>query len=628
MEEIIIMKKYKTPEELSTHVLNSIAAKKIALTIAVAGIAICLISSLSPVQNLIFLFVDEHISHKGSGGNFDSRLISLLTLPFIGLLFFVFLLCCLFSKNIAVFFENEKNNSLIISVGIGFNIFLLGFISILSYRYGWQWLNSDHSSEMVLGKLLAQENTFISSNWHYSTEIRLIYQTLFSMPLFKLFGNADNWALIRALVILLNNAVLIFSYFFMMKQMKVRTKWMVITSLFLLLPVSIGYWDIVTFGGYYTFFIAQFFCVIGLFIRLLNNTDAEKLPGITFIIFSIISFLLGIQGIRSLLSIFIPLLITSLYLWSKMQNKKIFPLFLGCYSFIICCIGFVVNYLLLFKYKFHSFDNMHFTDLWIDFLPKLGQSIVSLAVFFGLSAGDSLLSAAGMLNVIAIIGTVILFLAVFRSHTLVQKTEHKYLTILFAVSVLFNIFIFIIVDEDITARYFIPFMILYIPLTAVFLNHVKTFYYLKYTAVICGVILFIFGQSYIHFQDLSRSNFNNTRKGYIQYLADNQLNFGFATYWNANVTTELSNGKVQMVGLESLNPIMSDFSIHHWLTPVQFSDPLYYQGEAFLLINRFEWEKAYASDKPFVHFQPDYEDENYIIIRYPSAQIIHDEILD
>jgi len=63
---------------------------------------------------------------------------------------------------------------------------LLGFVSIFSYQHGAQWLNSDHSSEMVLGKLLADENTFVSRNWYYSTEIRLIYQTIFIMSLFKL----------------------------------------------------------------------------------------------------------------------------------------------------------------------------------------------------------------------------------------------------------------------------------------------------------------------------------------------------------------------------------------------------------------------------------------------------------
>ena len=501
----------RTPEVLLTQILNSSTIRKIAVAIVLLGILICFIPSLPPVQNIIFSFVDENISGKGSGGDFDIRLKSLLSLPFLGLLVCVFLFCCLFSKKIAMFLENEKNNSLITAVAIGLNMLLIGFVSVFSYRYGWQWLDSDHSSEMILGKFLAQENVFVSSKWHYSTEIRLIYQTLFSMPLFKLLGNAGDWALIRALVILFNSIVLILSYFFMMKQMKVHAKWVAITSLFLIAPISIEYWNIIIFGGFYALFLVQFFCTIGLFIKLIGCSDSVKKPVIAFVFFTLLSFLLGLQGIRSLLSLFIPLCITCVYLRFKTQREKIFTVFLGGYGFFICCVGVAANYLLLFKFKFHSFDSMHFTDLWVDFFPKLGQCIVSLAGFFGLSggyfsahgfyglsAGSTILSAA--VSVIAIIGTVILFWAVFRLRNKAQTSEHKYLSIFFIVSVLFNIFIFVIADESIKLRYFSPFMILYVPFTAILFNDIKALNYLKCTAVVAGIILFVFGQSYIQFR--------------------------------------------------------------------------------------------------------------------------------
>jgi len=624
------MKNNKTPEMLLTQVLCSPTIKKLALVIVLAGIVICLVPLLPPVQNILFSFVDERISRKGSGGDFESRLLSLLTLPLFGLLVFIFSLCCLFSKKIAAFLENENNDTLVTSIAFGLNILLVGFVSFFSYRYGWQLLNSDASSEMVLGKLLAQENVFVSPNWHYSTEIRLIYQTIFSMPLFKMLGNTDNWALIRALVILCNSIVIILSYFFLMKQIKVQTKWIVITSLFLLMPISTGYWGIVIFGGYYAFFVAQLFCTIGLFIRIAGRADTEKAPIVEFILFTLLSFLLGMQGIRSLLSIYMPLLIMCVYLWSKILQKKNFPLFLGCYGFLMCGIGFVANYALLFKYKFHSFDKIRLADLWLEFFPKLGQSMVGLVGFFGLAAGKSLLSASGILSLLAIIGTVILFWYVFRSCIWVKATEHRYMTVFFAIAVLSNIFVFIIAEESVTARYFIPFMVLYIPLLAILFNNTKMYNYLKRTAIICGIMLFILGQSYIHFQSMAEQNSNTTRKGYIQYLLDNQLEYGFATFWNANVTTELSNGKIEMVGLNSngLNPDNPQFRIHHWLIPVQFSDPLYHSGESFLLVSRSEWEQAQTAGRQFAQIQPDYQDDNFIVIRYPSAQIVHQEVLD
>ena len=123
----------------------------------------------------------------------------------------------------------------------------------------------------------------------------------------------------------------------------------------------------------------------------------------------------------------------------------------------------------------------------------------------------------------------------------------------------------------------------------------------------------------------------NRGKQYIQYLLDNRLDYGFATFWNANVTTELTNGKIELAGLEpdGLNPDTNlRFNIQRWLNPVKFHNPLYHQGESFLLLTRAEWELAKAAERPFSQLQPDYEDDGFIIIRYPSSEIIHRKVLD
>jgi len=270
------MKNNETPEMLLRQAYHSTKLRKLTIILLCTGILICVILLFPHVQNALFSFIDTN-RRSDVYGTFESRLRSLLSLSFFGLFVFIFALCCLFSKTIASFLENSKNTHLIVALATGTGALLVGYISIFSYQYGWQWLDSDHSSEMILGELLAGENTLVSRNWHYSTEIRLIYQTIFTMPLFKLLGHYENWALIRSLNILLNNLILILSYLYMAKQMKIQLKWMLITSLFLVMPVSFDFWDIVTFGGYYVFFIAQLFFCLGLFIRLAkSHRDCKK----------------------------------------------------------------------------------------------------------------------------------------------------------------------------------------------------------------------------------------------------------------------------------------------------------------------------------------------------------------
>jgi hypothetical protein len=142
--------------------------------------------------------------------------------------------------------------------------------------------------------------------------------------------------------------------------------------------------------------------------------------------------------------------------------------------------------------------------------------------------------------------------------------------------------------------------------------------------------LFICGQGYLNFQDMAGQNGNSVRKGYIRYLLDNQLDYGFATFWNANVTTELTNGKIELAGLnpDGLNTDKNSFSINGWLNPTKFYDLSFHQGGSFLLLTRAEWELAQRTGRPFVRLVPDYEDNDFIIIRYPSAEIIHREVLD
>jgi hypothetical protein len=627
------MKNSQTPETLLNQVYNSAKLKKTVIILVLAGMLICIIPLLPPVKNAVSSFFGAHLT--------EGRLRTLLSLPLFGFSVFALALCCLFSRTVATFLEDIKNDWLIIAAATGIGVLLLVSVSVFSYRYGWQWLNSDHSAEMVLGKLLAQENAFVSRNWYYSTEIRLIYQTLFTMPLFKILGGTGNWALIRSLNIFFNNLTLIFSYFFLLRQTGIRTKWIFISALFLIVPLSAEYWDIVIFGGYYIFLIAQIFCCLGLFIRLAhhNGTVKTALPG--FILFTALSFAFGVQGIRSLLCVHIPLLVTCICLHSisMTAQKNKFPLFLGFYGFVVCCAGFAFNFLLHFWYNFHSFQGMLLVDLYAEFFPKLGQSLASLAGFFGFSAGNFLLSAQGLFSLVAIAGTFFLFWAVFKSFrqagvqdNTTEPAGHQFVPAFFAVSVVFNIFVFVIVRGSITGRYFIPFMVLYIPLTAILFEHMgKRFGHLKSVALVAGIVLFIFGQGYLNFQSMAGHDVNTTRKGYIQYLLDNNLDYGFATFWNANVTTELTDGKIELAGLEP-HGLESDtntsFRIQGWLNPVRYFNPSFYQGESFLLLTRTEWELAREMGLPLSLLQPDYEDDVYIVKRYPSAEIIHREILD
>jgi len=598
--------------------------------------AVCLIPLLPPVQNAIFSIIGERFTGTGdprymSGvDGYGAKLAPFLSLAFVGFVVFLYGFCCLFSKKIATFLEDAKNNSIAVALLAFLTIVILIFASVFAYNHGWQWLDSDAASEMILGQFLAKENTFVSGNWSYSTEIRLVYQTLFTMPLFKLLGGLENWALIRAINIFLNNIVLLLSYFFLAKQLKVQAKWILLSGLFLIVPLSGNYWEIITFGGYYTFFIAQFFCLMGLFIKLVDNADFPRKPLVLLVLFSILSFVLGLQGIRSLLVIHIPLLVSGIWLYLRVSKKK-FPLFLSAYGFVIGCVGYMGNFILHFWYSFQSFRDASFENLQASFFEKLGAILVCIIEFFGFHAGSPFLSAGGVFSLLSIITTAIFFYVIF---TLPNKT---FLSTIFLVASFVNIFVFIFTKTLVMNRYFLPFMVLYIPLVAVFFERSHKMYgHLKQVAFVFGISLFVFGQGYLNFQNWSAHNVNSNRKGYIQYLLDNRLNFGFATLLNANVNTELTDGKIVVSGLDTAalnhDPATSiPLQVQPWLNPIVYNQASFYEnkeGESFLLLAIDEWKVAKSTNREFAFTEPDFQDNYFAIWRFPSAYTIFSEVLD
>src|SRR5699024_2994800 len=57
-------------------------------------------------------------------------------------------------------------------------------------------LDSDMSSDLLLGYVLRKEHTLLSTNWFYSTELRVFHNHLVFAPPFFLF---DNWLQVRTI---------------------------------------------------------------------------------------------------------------------------------------------------------------------------------------------------------------------------------------------------------------------------------------------------------------------------------------------------------------------------------------------------------------------------------------------
>jgi hypothetical protein len=72
----------------------------------------------------------------------------------------------------------------------------------------------------------------------------------------------------------------------------------------------------------------------------------------------------------------------------------------------------------------------------------------------------------------------------------------------------------------------------------------------------------------------------------IHYLKENQYDFGYATFWHADLAAVLSNGNIELAN------IFLDGQPHHWVTPKRYYDPKYHPGKTFVLLTREESAQA------------------------------------
>lgn len=82
-------------------------------------------------------------------------------------------------------------------------------------------------------------------------------------------------------------------------------------------------------------------------------------------------------------------------------------------------------------------------------------------------------------------------------------------------------------------------------------------------------------------------------RGLTDYLQENDLNYGYATFWNAGKNTVLSNGDVQINGILLGN---GKITPRLWLSSENWYEPDAWQGDTFLLLTEEEWRQLTAGD--------------------------------
>ena len=525
-------------------------------------------------------------------------------------------------------------------------VLALAFIMLVVMNIAWgdHWLDSDMAAEMMFSKLIAEEGGFFTTaNWYYSTEYRVLYTQLFMVPLFHV---CKDWQVIRSITNVLTYITMLCSYFYFMKPLKCKKSTVVLSSVILLLPFSETMVTHMQMGNTYMPHVIIVFFMIGMFLRLCTQEkllQKKRLPLLFFYI--VLSIVCGMSGVRYLLAIQGPLVLTAVFFVYRSEAYKVLRtnttkenvkkgfggenlryLFYSMLGAFCAVAGYGINVVIIAsKFYFQTYDVTNFIRVFQGVLLERTQdTIANILMLFGYIQEKGFLSLRGMISMIAFVLLIGIVILVRKSSVLLKEADEKecpalanrkFIRYFFAIAFILNTFVFIFTTSTIVSRYYITVFIFVLPLLCFYFDMEKS----KWDKTIVFLLLaFCLGLSTMKcvysFIDKDK---NAEEKLVVAYLEENGYDFGYASYWNANIMTELSDGKVEIANINKFE----DMSFFLWSTPRKYYDRDYHEGKAFVLMTLEEYQTY--NDNPVMRTgQKVYEDNTYVVLHYNTTEEI------
>lgn len=513
-------------------------------------------------------------------------------------------------------------------------------LTILNIFFGDHWLDSDMAAEMIFSKLIAEEGGLIATkNWYYSTEFRVLYTQLFMVPLFHIF---EDWHVIRTITNLLTYLLMLGSYYYFMKPLRVNKTATVLSSVLLLLPFSETFVTHMQMGNTYMPHVIIIFFCFGMFLRLAGQEKVFQMKNlITAICYILLSVVCGMSGVRYMLALQAPLVLTAVcYVVKSREFQELRQKISGqgikevlsaerlnylVYSVLgaFCAlVGYVLNMAVIAgKYPFQTYDATNFIKVFQGVLMERTQDTIgNLLMLFGYIEEKGFLSIRGLISLIAFALLIGIVLLTKRTGKLLKQTAtgetealgHKrFIQWFFVIAFILNTFVFLFTTSTIVSRYYITVFMFVLPLLCIYFELEKLpLDKILVVVFLCGCLGLSTLKCVYSFVDKDK---NLEEKKVAAYLEKEGYTFGYASYWNANILTELTNGAVEVANILDVE----DMSYFRWSSPMKYYEEGYHTGKTFLLLTNEEIVK-FAEAKVVALGQVVYEDEEYTVLHFDS----------
>ena len=557
---------------------------------------------------------------------------------------------------------------------------LFSYILSLLYCWfnGKNLINSDAAAEMILADHLNKSSgifhRFISREWFYSSEIRVVNTQIVYRLGLTLFP--DNWHAARTFSVGIFLLILIVLSVFLIKAAGLDDRYLLWTCT-LTLPFGRWYgWNVI-YNSYYVPHIAITIFTLALFALLIRNEWFVKKDIGLILLTALTGFAASLGGIRQLMICYIPIFLVAfcnllgkieclLRGLERSENKydwrRIFHMFFPfgkveqnmqgflewfCPSDRFACEKperfptdlhemhraaklFLMSILVCLSAAAGLWVNGHYLHekcYFLDYgkteahefsLTQLLTCLQELVQSFGWQKDVLYMSVQGMGNMFSLIVALLLLFLLGRA---VKRRCSLPFGIRFLIDfslalVAGNLFIFI-TTKSYNESYWVPVLPFLILSGMISLYELSSRVHRRAGAVL--IAFWLFTSSVLTMQSPYIDWVPNDLaiQKPAEWLEDHQYNQGYATFWDSDIITELSDGKIEMWTIGQGGDLDG---IMEWLQVVSHRDnpP---EGRFFILYSNSLFSTL--SEENNYSEQIVYQDDNYVILSYESMNQYH-----
>ena len=441
-------------------------------------------------------------------------------------------------------------------------VFLLCAVMTGTYLiagYG-AYLDSDMASELALASHLAEEGKLISGTWVYSTEVRVLSTQLIFTPLMALFPH--DWRLVRTLGCLILQGILAASAYFCGRALGADKKFSLLFAGLSISACSVVYAQMVTIGAYYVPHAVLTNLCVGMTARLMRMEKGKKRAVLGALLLAMCA-LMGTSSIRYPFCATIPVAAAGLWAYIFPSGAESAPRTMAqgartMLTLAVCAVsvaGFAVGQRILSRvclYDAARYGGVRLASfLDADMPGTIQQALGGLARLMGYSERSVLLSAHGLVSVGALLlpaAAAVLLARTLKAARENQSDVLRFGALTLAMSAAITALSFVLLEGLYLNRYWIPLMTLGAPVMAACLSRENNAPLRNVCVLLFAGVVVVSSAMQIA-GSMKNPEITSVQRERAAYLQNNGLTFGYATFWNANVVTELTDGDVEAVAV-------------------------------------------------------------------------------